>query len=196
MNRIAIIYFSGSGHVHQMAEALESGASSHPNTSVDLLRITGSQIQNGRWSDESFMESMQAADAIVFGTPTYMGGPSAQFKAFADRSSEPWFHQAWKDKLAGGFTHGAALSGDKVNTLVYLTILAGQHGMIWVNPGEIEHTFLGKTEQTNRLGSYLGVMGQTALDPARKEPDLHSGDRLSTENYGLRIATWVQRVKK
>src|SRR3989344_4599174 len=48
-------------------------------------------------------ETLAAASAIIFGSPTYMAGPSWQFKKFADASSKPWFSQAWKDKLFAGF---------------------------------------------------------------------------------------------
>ncbi|MEM6426031.1 MAG: flavodoxin family protein, partial [Cyanobacteria bacterium P01_D01_bin.128] len=153
------------------------------------------QIKEGRWFDKRFIESLQSAEAILFGSPTYMGGAAAQFKAFADYSSEQWFQQSWKDKLAGGFTHGAGLSGDKLNTLMYFSVLAAQHGMVWVNPGEIDCSVSGKTDETNRLGSYLGVMGQTYLDFEQKEPQLHPGDRLSCEHFGQHIADWVNRIK-
>lgn len=195
MGSVAIIYFSGTGNTHLMAEAIAAGVHRHADTHADLLRIEGIQIKDGRWFDEKFMESLQMADAILFGSPTYMGGAAAQFKAFADFTSETWFAEAWKDKLAGGFTHGAALSGDKLNTLVYFSILAAQHGMVWVNPGKIDGTARGTTDETNRLGSYLGVMGQTYLDFERKEPELHPGDRLSCEHFGQRLAKWVHRIK-
>ena len=58
-------------------------------------------------------ETLAAADAIVFGSPTYMGNVSWQFKSFADASSKPWYGQAWKDKLAAGFTNSASINGDK-----------------------------------------------------------------------------------
>lgn len=178
-----------------MAEAIAAGVYRRADIRVDLLRIEGAQSQDGRWFDAKFMESLQTADSIIFGSPTYMGGAAAQFKAFADYSSETWFQQAWKDKLAGGFTHGAALSGDKLNTLIYFSILAAQHGMVWVNPGEIDGTVQGTRDGTNRLGSYLGVMGQTYLDFERKAPDLHPGDRLSCEHFGQHIANWVHRIQ-
>jgi NAD(P)H dehydrogenase (quinone) len=195
MGSVAIIYFSGIGNTHLMAEAIAAGVHCHADTRADLLRIEGVQIKDGRWFDEKFMETLQMADAILFGSPTYMGGAAAQFKAFADFTSETWFAESWKDKLAGGFTHGAALSGDKLNTLIYFSILAAQHGMVWVNPGEIDCTARGTSDETNRLGSYLGVMGQAYLDFERKEPELHPGDRLSCEHFGQHIAKWVHRIK-
>lgn len=194
MGSVAIVYFSGAGHTHLMAEAIAIGVQRYADTRADLLRIEGAQINAGRWFDEWFVERLQSAKAIIFGSPTYMGGAAAQFKAFADYSSGLWFQQSWEDKLAGGFTHGAALSGDKLNTLIYFSILAAQHGMVWLNPGEIDCTVRGETDGTNRLGSYLGVMGQTYLDLENKEPWLHPGDRLSCETFGQRIANWVHRI--
>jgi NAD(P)H dehydrogenase (quinone) len=195
MDSIAIIYFSGTGNTHLMAEAIASGVRTHADTQVDLLRIEGTQIQEGRWSDSHYMDILHAAKAIIFGSPTYMGGAAAQFKAFADTTSELWFHQLWRNKLAGGFTHGAGLSGDKLNTLIYFAILAAQHGMVWVNPGEIDSAASGADDGTNRLGSYLGVMGQSALNFEQPEPHLHPGDRLSCEHFGQRMAYWVDRMK-
>lgn len=192
---VAIIYFSATGNTHLMAEAIASGVRRQAETHVDILRIEGTQIKDGRWFDETFMECLNRADAIIFGSPTYMGAAAAQFKAFADFTSETWFAESWKDKLAGGFTHGAALSGDKLNTLVYFSILAAQHGMVWVNPGEIDCSAKGTTDGINRLGSYLGVTGQTYLDFEREESELHPGDRLSCENFGQRIAQWVHQIK-
>ena len=81
------------------------------------------------------VEQLKAADAIIFGCPTYMGSPSWQFKRFADASSRPWYVQEWKDKIAAGFTNSAGMNGDKFNTLVDLFTLAMQHSMIWVGTG-------------------------------------------------------------
>jgi NAD(P)H dehydrogenase (quinone) len=189
MATIAIIYFSGSGHAHLMAEAIATGAQKTPNTTVHLLRITGEQIVNGRWKDEAMMATLNQADAIVFGTPTYMGGVAAQFKAFVDGASSAWAQQLWKDKIAGGFTHSGGLSGDKQGTLLYLAINAAQHSMVWVGAGEMT-----QPNGVNRLGSYTGVMGQATPDFTGATPVvLDEGDRLSCELYGQRIATATQR---
>ena len=73
-------------------------------------------------------DDLAAADAIIFGAPTYMGGASGDFKKFADASSKPWSAQAWKDKIAGGFTNSALLNGDKYNTLMYFVTLQHLRG--------------------------------------------------------------------
>ncbi|PMB21229.1 flavodoxin family protein [Fischerella thermalis] len=193
MTTVAIVYFSGSGHTHLMAQAVAAGASQVEGTKVELLRITGEQIVNGRWQDDRILEQLSQADAIVFGTPTYMGGVAAQFKAFLDAASTAWFTQQWKDKIAGGFTHSSSLSGDKQGTLIYLSINAAQHSMVWVGVGDLPSIYQGKTDGLNRLGSFLGVMGQSAMNLSGGEAMLDSGDRLTAEKYGQRIAQAAQR---
>ena len=88
MTKIAIVYFSGSGHTHLTAEAIALGSRKAANH-VDLLRITGEQITNGRWQDDEIMAKLNQSDAIIFGSPTYMGGVAAQFKAFLDAQGLP-----------------------------------------------------------------------------------------------------------
>lgn len=191
MATIAIIYFSGSGHTHLMAEAIAAGISQNPEMTVKFLRITGDQINQGRWESDEFIQALNQADAIVFGSPTYMGGVASQFKAFADAASSIWSQQGWKDKLAGGYTHSAGLSGDKQGTLLYMAINAAQHSLIWVGAGEMT-----QPNGVNRLGSYLGVMGQSIPDfTGATSAELDPGDRLSCELYGQRISQAVDRWK-
>ena len=77
---------------------------------------------------KSGWEQLAAAKVIVFGSPTYMGSVSWQFKKFADASSKVWFTLGWKDKLAAGFTNSASMNGDKLSTLHYMFTLSQQHG--------------------------------------------------------------------
>jgi NAD(P)H dehydrogenase (quinone) len=193
MATVAIVYFSGSGHTHLMAQAIAKGANKVTGTKVELLQITGEQIVNGRWQDAAILEKLNQADAIVFGSPTYMGGVAAQYKAFLDAASAAWFAQQWKDKIAGGFTHSSSLSGDKQGTLLYLSINAAQHGMIWVGAGDLPSHYVGKNDGVNRLGSFLGIMGQSPMNVSGAEAALDSGDRLTAQNYGQRIAEAVRR---
>ena len=96
---------------------------------------------------------IDGCDAIIFRSPTYRGGPAAQFKAFADASSDRWEQQKWSGKLAAGFTCGSNPNGDQLATLQYFNILAAQHGMLWVNLDVIGSDDSGR----NTLGTQLGV---------------------------------------
>lgn len=187
MSTIAIVYFSANGHTHLMAQAIAAGVQ-QAGHKAQLLRIVGEQITAGRWGDADMMAGLQAADAIVFGSPTYMGGVAAQFKAFIDAASEAWFVQQWKDKIAAGFTHSSSLSGDKQGTLIYMAINAAQHSMHWVNVGDMPSQYVGKTDGINRLGSFMGVMGQSEMATDDSEAVIDAGDRLTCINFGERIA--------
>jgi NAD(P)H dehydrogenase (quinone) len=174
--KTAVVYHSGYGHTDRMAQAVAQGAN------ADLLTIDA----EGRLSDEQW-EMLNAADAIIFGSPTYMGGPSWQFKKFADASSRAWFEGQWKDKIFGGFTNSASLNGDKLNTLNYFVLLSGQHGGLWVSLGmKPANTKASVRDDLNRMGSYIAPMAQSDADAAPDE--MSQGDLETARRYGIRVA--------
>ncbi|MFK0296297.1 flavodoxin family protein [Streptomyces sp. NPDC090442] len=175
---IVIASHSGYGHTAQMAIAVEDGARSVAGTQV--RRVDVASLDDADW------ELMDAADAIIFGTPTYMGTASAAFHAFAEATSKRWSTRAWSDKLAAGFTNSGSMSGDKLHTLQYLSLLAAQHGMLWVSlnllPGW--NTTTSSPQDDNRLGFYLGVGAQSFNDT----PDVHDADLNTARHLGRRVA--------
>lgn len=187
---VAIAYHSGYGHTTKQAEAVARGAAAVPATHVDLVNVDA--LSDAQWA------TLDRADAIIFGAPTYMGSPSAGFKAFAEATSKRWADNLrWKDKLAAGFTNSQSMSGDKLNTLISLAILAAQHGMIWISLGLFPGwgTSTGSIEELNRLGSYLGAMAQSNGDASPDEAPPPT-DLRTAEELGRRVATaaqqWVQ----
>jgi NAD(P)H dehydrogenase (quinone) len=180
--RVVIVYFSATGATASLAKAVASGAAG--TAEVVLCEITGEHILAGSFSDDALLEAVDAASAVVFGSPTYMGGPAAQFKAFADASGGRWPAQRWAGKLAAGFTTGGSPNGDQTNTLVYFSILAAQHGMLWCGldiPG-------GEDPQgRNRLGSQIGLVSQSANGLV--EPS----DLITASYLGNRVAALAAR---
>ena len=183
MSKIVIVYHSGYGHTKRVAEHVSEGAGG------ELLAIDAEgNLPDGAW------ETLAAADAIIFGTPTYMGGPSWQFKKFADASSKVWFGSGWKDKVFGGFTNSASFSGDKQNTLVYLNTLASQHGGIWVSLGMLpSNTKAAQRTDINNLGGSVGAMAQSPSDASVDE--IPQGDLDTAKAYGARVAAIAARLK-
>jgi len=173
---IVIVYHSGYGHTTKVAEAVAAGSGG------TLLAIDAEgQLPAGGW------ERLAAADAIVFGTPTYMGGPTWQFKKFADASSKVWFTQQWKNKLAAGFTNSASLYGDKGQTLQYLFTLSQQHGMLWTGSGMLPaNTKAATRNDVNHIGSSLGLMTATPSDASVDE--MVAGDLATARAFGRRVA--------
>lgn len=191
MTTVALIYHSGMGNTAKVADSVAAGARSVAGVEVQMHAIHGEQIVNGRWQDDAVIGALTAADAIIFGAPTYMGMVSGPFKCFADATAGLWFGNVWQDKIAGGFTSSGYASGDKVMTLHYLATLAAQLRMVWVGPAAQPSNITGDPRDIDRWGFYLGV---GALGNVQQDLGLPSaGDLLTAELYGKRIAEVAQR---
>ncbi|WP_031074935.1 flavodoxin family protein [Streptomyces sp. NRRL WC-3742] len=176
---VALAYHSGYGHTAVLAEAVARGAASG---GAEVVSIAVDTITEEQWAQ------LDAADAIVFGSPTYMGTASGAFHVFAEATSKRWFTDTWKDKVAAGFTNSASKSGDKSGTLGYFQTLAAQHGMSWVNlglkPGWNATT--ASEDDLNRLGFSNGA---AASSPADAGPEaVHKADIATAEHLGERVA--------
>ena len=184
MSKIAIVFHSGYGHTQRMAQAVAEGAAG------ELITIDAEgNLTEAQWA------TLAAADAIIFGSPTYMGSVSWQFKKFADASSKPWFTQVWKDKIAAGFTNSATMNGDKLSTLHYLFTLSQQHSMIWVGTGLMPSNAKAATRNdVNYVGSYAGAMAQSPSDASPAE--MLPGDLETARLFGARVAAVAARFNK
>jgi multimeric flavodoxin WrbA len=194
MSTLSVVYHSPNGHTRALAAHIARGAAGVPGTEVHEIEILGEQVTDGRWSHAPTMDLLRASDTIVFGAPTYMGSLSAVFKAFLEGAFHPFLGQEWKDKLAGGFTHSAAQNGDKLFSLQQLAVFAAQMNMQWISVGDTAgNNWTGGTRyDVNRLGSWLGVMGQTNADEGPDPVSAH-GDRVTAERYGERLALLTAR---
>ena len=185
MSTIAIVFHSGFGHTKVQAEAVARGARSVAGSAVTLIPVEQA---------EANAAVLDAADAIIFGAPTYMGSASAPFKGFMDWSSKAWFGQKWKNKLAAGFTNSGSQNGDKLNTLIQFFIFSMQHGMVWIGldlmPGN--NSAKGGPDDLNRLGAFAGAMAQSNVD-AGPEVAPHESDRRTAEYLGRRVAETAAR---
>lgn len=174
--KIVVVYFSGYGHTRRMAESVAQGAG------ATLLAVDQEgQLPEGGW------DTLGAADAIIFGAPTYMGSVPWQYKRFIDASSKPWFSQAWKNKVAAGFTNSASMNGDKLSTLHYLFTLAMQHSMVWVGTGLMPSNAKSATRNdVNYVASFSGAMAATPSDAGVDE--MLPGDLETARLFGERVA--------
>ena len=167
-----------------MAESVAAGAGG------ELIAIDAEgNLSEAQWA------TLGAADAIVFGSPTYMGSVSWQFKKFADASSKQWFSQAWKNKIAAGFTNSASMNGDKLSTLHYLFTLSQQHSMIWVGTGMMpSNSKAAVRNDTNYLGSYAGAMAQSPSDASPDE--MLPGDLETAKQFGARVTEVASKFSR
>jgi NAD(P)H dehydrogenase (quinone) len=186
MTNIAIVYHSGYGHTQAVAEAVAAGARSVAGVKVNLIPTNEAEAREA---------DLDAADAIIFGSPTYMGGVSADFAKFKDWTSKKWMARAWQDKLAAGFTVSASWGGDKQNTLYQLLTLAQQQGMVWVGLGlapGYNHS-KGSPEDLNRTGASLGLMAQANADQGNE--GIGQSELSTARALGKRVADAALRWK-
>jgi NAD(P)H dehydrogenase (quinone) len=183
MAKVAVVFHSGYGHTQRLAQSVAAGAD------ADLIAIDADgNLPDGAW------ETLAAADAIIFGSPTYMGSCSWQFKKFADASSKPWYAQAWKDKIFGGFTASSNVNGDKFSTLHYFMTLAMQHGGLWAGTGiHYNNTKASQRSDVNYLASSGGPIAQTPGDASADE--MNAGDLETGRVFGARVAALAARLR-
>ncbi|MFZ4402910.1 MAG: flavodoxin family protein [Pseudobdellovibrionaceae bacterium] len=182
MKKIAIVYHSGYGHTEFFAQQIAASVSANKKVSVTLLK-TDDVSKNP--------DQLKDYDAFIFGSPTYMGNVSGPFKTFMDATGGLWQKGDLKNKYAAGFTVSGSPSGDKLNTLVSLSIFAAQHGMIWIGNHIIPETYAGVApdQAANRLGSFLGVMAQAGNEAPDKS--FVPGDLKTAKMFGERVAQIV-----
>ena len=176
MAKVAVVFHSGYGHTLRMAQSVAEGAG------AELVAIDADgNLPAGGW------ETLAQADAIIMGSPTYMGSVSWQFK-------KPWYSQTWKDKLFAGFTNSATMNGDKLSTLHYLFTLAMQHSGIWVGTGMMpNNSKAAQRNDINYVGSFSGAMAQSPSDASVAE--MLPGDLETARLFGKRVAEVAARIR-
>jgi multimeric flavodoxin WrbA len=187
--KTCVVYHSGYGHTAKQAGAVLEGMQR-----VDGVECVSVPVEDLADAEAAAWATLDAADAIVFGCPTYMGSPSAGLKAFMEATSGRWMEQKWADKLAAGFTNSGSQNGDKQNTLIDLATFAAQHGMNWITLGLMpgnNHSG-GSVEDLNRLGASLGAMAQSNVDEGADVVPPAS-DLETARHLGQRVAEAARR---
>ncbi|PCJ14088.1 MAG: hypothetical protein COB04_15745 [Gammaproteobacteria bacterium] len=190
--KISIVYSSETHHTQRLAEAIHIGCHSVDNINSQLIQISDEDFQASRWSNEKILAELDDSDAIIFGSPTFMGSVSSKMQAFMEATVSRFLPETWNGKIAAGFTVSGGTAGDKFNTLSTLTTFSMQHGMIWVGLG---CNPFNETHGINACGHYYGATGRAAPDD---DPDkAPSPQELKEGQYlGARVAFYVTQLAK
>lgn len=186
--RVSVVFHSGYGHTERQAAAVAEGANAIDGVEAELIPVADLEADAPAW------ERLDASDAIIFGSPTYMGSASAELKKVMELSSGRWQEQRWADKLAAGFTNSGSQNGDKQNTLLQIVTFAAQHGMLWVNLNQMpgNNSSQGSVDDLNRLGASLGAMAQSNVDVGPDEGPTQA-DLDTARGLGQRVARCTLR---
>jgi multimeric flavodoxin WrbA len=179
--KIVIVYHSGYGHTRIVAESIAQGIGQE----TGAVTLLPAKEAAGR------LEELAEADTIVFGSPTYFGDVSAEFKTFMEATGSVYSQQRWKNKLAAGFTNSSSTNGDKLHTLISLALFAAQQGMVWIPLGILPRFENGIQQSSpNGMGSYLGLM--TMSDNVHGQLN-EPADLQTARLFGQRIAQVTQQ---
>lgn len=148
--RVLIVFYSKTGNVAQLAEAIAEGARQVEGAEVVLRRVDDLapreviDQQEGwkRWHDQltgkyqaPTVDELVAADAIIFGTPTRYGNVSAELKQFIDMTGALWAEGKLVNKVGSVFTSAATVHGGQELTTFTMLAPLIHHGMVIVTPG-------------------------------------------------------------
>ena len=146
--KVAIIYYSATGTTYHLARAVEQGASAAGAEvrfrKVRELAPDEAIASNQGWAahrletqhvKEATNDDLVWADAIIFGTPTRYGLPTAQLKQFLDTTGKLWAEGALLNKVCSSFTSSATQHGGQETTIISLNMTFYHWGAIIVGPG-------------------------------------------------------------
>jgi NAD(P)H dehydrogenase (quinone) len=182
--KVAVIYYSATGTVHALAQAVAEGAAS-AGAEVRLRRVAelapDSAIdQNPQWRRhadaarsvvQASVEDLAWADAYAFGTPTRFGAPAAQLKQFIDQAGGLWQDGRLADKPVTAFTSAFNRHGGSEATILSLGNVFYHWGSLIVPPGFTDPAVYAAGGNPYGTSSVTGPAGDgpdaAALDAAR-----------------------------
>lgn len=116
MAKVLILYYSRTGNTEKMARLIEEGAKEA------LAQATVKPVT------DASLEDLQAADAIVIGSPTYYGLPAAEIIKFLDDSVK--LHGRLDGKVGAAFSSAANIGGGNETVIMSLVEAFLVHGMV------------------------------------------------------------------
>lgn len=200
MTRIAVIYYSSTGHVHHLAEAVAEGARA-AGAEVRLRRAAelappAAIAANPSWAAHAAatsdvpvatLDDLRWADAYAFGTPARFGTPAAQLKQFIDTAGGLWDEGVLADKAATVFGSAANPHGGMEATLLSLSNVFYHWGAVLVPPGYTDASV--ELAGGNPYGATYASNGSGAALDAALAAATHQGMRLA------RYAAAIARVR-
>ena len=146
--RVAVIYYSATGNVHRLAQAVAEGAEEggaevrlrHVEELASELLISQNQYWGRHRSQVAdapvaSLDDLAWADGVAFGSPTRFGNIAAQLKQFIDQAGALWQHGDLADKVATAFTSAQNPHGGQESTILALNNTFYHWGMVIVPLG-------------------------------------------------------------
>jgi NAD(P)H dehydrogenase (quinone) len=198
MSNIAVIYYSSTGHVHKLAEAVAEGAIA-AGADARLRRVAELASEEvirsqDAWHEhylatldvvpEATLDDLEWADGFAFGTPTRFGLPASQLKQFIDTTGPLWVPGHLSNKVATSFTSSMHAHGGQESTVLALNNVFYHWGSVIVPPG-----------YTHPVTSAAGGNPYGTSYPSGMNDPSVSAEALTAAHYqGHRLAEYAQRL--
>ena len=173
--KIAVVYYSATGNVHGLAQAVAAGADEagaevrlrHVEELASELLISQNQYWGRHRSDVAeapvaSLDDLEWADGVAFGSPTRFGNIAAQLKQFIDQAGALWQAGKLADKVATSFTASQTAHGGQETTILALHNTLYHWGMLILPLGYTVHEVFAAGG--NPYGSSF-VSGHTVTGP-------------------------------
>jgi NAD(P)H dehydrogenase (quinone) len=197
VTKLAIIYYSATGHGTTMA-SLVAAAAEAAGAEVRVRHVAETQdpesfAHNPAWTaNYNATKDLPAAtgddivwaDAVIFGSPTRFGSPAAQLRTFLDSLGGLWAGGKLADKVYAGFTSSNTLHGGQETTLVSLYLTLIHFGGIIVPPG---YTDPCKFIDGNPYGASLVATHDNITD-------IDDATANALEHLARRVVTFADRL--
>lgn len=189
--KVAVVYYSSTGTVHQLAEAVARGAREE-GAEVRLLRVPelapaeaiaanpawGAHVAATQNVPVATADDILWADAVIFGSPTRFGNVASQLKQFLDTLGGQWAQGLLADKVYSGFTATSTAHGGQESTLLALYNTVHHFGGFVVAPGYTDQI---KFVDGNPYGtSHVAGQGDIPVDDTARAAAAYQGKRVAT----------------
>ncbi len=148
MTKVAIIYYSGYGSVHAMAQRaaqaaegagaevrLRHVAETAPREAIESQEAWKAHVDEMAGEPTATPDDIDWADVVLFGSGTRYGHITSQLQAYIDTLGPLWGAGKLADKVYAGFTASSTLHGGQESTLLGLYTSVYHFGGIVVAPG-------------------------------------------------------------
>ncbi len=135
MANIAVVFYSATGNVAALAEALAEGAlgagaevrvrpvaERAPREAIEANRRWKAWVDDNPYDTVASLDDLEWADGIALGSPTRFGGAAEQLKAFLDTTGGLWAQGKLADKVGTSFTSASTGHGGLETTTVAMNM--------------------------------------------------------------------------
>jgi NAD(P)H dehydrogenase (quinone) len=141
--RIVVVFYSATGNVAALAEALAEGARGAgaevrvrpvaeraPAEAIAGNLRWQEWVENNPYDTEASLDDLEWADGIALGSPTRFGAAAEQLKAFLDTTGGLWAQGKLASKVGTSFTSASTGHGGLEATIVAMNMVFYHWGTI------------------------------------------------------------------